>query len=108
MAIQIEKNLLSRTNTMDPPSWIRLLEKFAQDPQKRREQVLNHQNEDVIKEQSPEQDDEVPAYAPPSDEAIQEPVSPAQQKEDEVSCFPFQDSNDTLSMIQKMKEKWKL
>jgi hypothetical protein len=30
---------------------------------------------------------------PPSDEAIQEPFSPAQQKEDEVSCFS---SNDTL------------
>jgi hypothetical protein len=28
--------------------------------------------------------------------SIQEPVSPAQQKEDEVSCFPLQNSNDTL------------
>jgi hypothetical protein len=33
---------------------------------------------------------------PPSDEAIQELFSPAQQKEDEVSCVPFQDANDTL------------
>jgi hypothetical protein len=96
MAIQIKKNLLSRTNTMDPPSWIRLLERFSQNPQKKREQVLNHQNEDVIKEQSPEQDDEIPAYAPPSDEAIQEPVPPVQQGNDKVSCSPFQDANDTL------------
>jgi hypothetical protein len=34
--------------------------------------------------------------APPSDEAIQEPFSPTQQKEDEVSCFPSRDSNDIL------------
>jgi hypothetical protein len=34
--------------------------------------------------------------APPSDEAIQEPFSPAQQKEDEVSCFSSSDSNDTF------------
>jgi crotonobetainyl-CoA:carnitine CoA-transferase CaiB-like acyl-CoA transferase len=33
---------------------------------------------------------------PPSDEAIQEPFSPAQQKEDEVSCFSSMISNDTL------------
>jgi hypothetical protein len=65
-----DNNLLSRTNTMDPPSWIRLLERFAQNPQKKREQVLNHLNEDVIKEQSPEQDDEVSTRAPPSDEVI--------------------------------------
>ena len=51
----------------------------------------------MIKEQEPKQDHEVPTYAPPSDEAIQEPFSPAQQKDDEVSCFPFQDSDNTLS-----------
>jgi hypothetical protein len=50
----------------------------------------------VIEEQEPKQDDEVSICAPPSDEAIQEPFSPAQQKEDEVSCFSSRDSNDTL------------
>jgi hypothetical protein len=104
MAIQIEKNLfLSGTNAMDTLSWIRLvsLETFAEDPQERREQVLDHQNEDVIKEKKPKQDDEVPTPAPHSDEVIQEPVSPAQQSEDEVSCFPHQDSNDTLFLDSK-------
>jgi hypothetical protein len=38
----------------------------------------------------------VPTPAPHSDEVIQEPVSPTQQSGDEVSCFPHQDSNDTL------------
>jgi hypothetical protein len=52
--------------------------------------------EDMVEEMEPEQNDEVSMCAPPSDEAIQEPFSPAQQKEDEVSCVPFQDANDTL------------
>jgi hypothetical protein len=52
--------------------------------------------EDMAEEMEPKQNDEVSTYAPPSDEAIQEPVSPAQQKDDEVSCFPFQDPDDTL------------
>jgi hypothetical protein len=50
----------------------------------------------VIKEQEPKQDDEVSTRAPPSDEVIQEPVSPVQQSEDEVSCFPLQNSDDTV------------
>jgi hypothetical protein len=101
MAIRIEKNLsLSRTNdhTMDTLSLIKLvsLETFVEDPQERREQVFDQQNEDVIKEQEPKQDDEVSTCTPPSDKAIQEPVSPAQQNDNEVSCFPFQDTDDTL------------
>jgi hypothetical protein len=44
----------------------------------------------------PKQNDEVSTCAPPSDEAVHEPFPPAQQKDDEVSCFPFQDSDDTL------------
>jgi hypothetical protein len=101
IAIRIEKNLsLSRTNdhTMDTLSLIKLvsLETFVEDPQERREQVFDQLNEDVIKEQRPKQDDEVPTPAPHSDEVIQEPVSPTQQSEDEVSCFPLQDSDDTL------------
>ena len=82
MAIRIEVNLsLSKTNnrTMDTLILIKLvsLETFVEDPQERREQVLDQQNEDVIKEQKPKQDDEVPTRAPPFDEVIQEPVSPA-------------------------------
>jgi hypothetical protein len=99
MAIQIEKSLfLTRTNAMDTLSLIKLvsLETFAEDPQERREQVFNQQNEDVIKEQEPKQDDEVSTCAPPADEVIQEPVSPVQQSEDEVSRFPLQDANDTV------------
>jgi hypothetical protein len=61
----------------------------------------------MIKEQEPKQDDEVSTCAPPSDEPIQEPISPAQQKDDEVSRFPFQDPMTPHPLIQKMKEKWK-
>jgi hypothetical protein len=53
--------------------------------------------EDMAEEMEPKQNVEVSMCAPPSDEAILEPFSPAQQKEDEVSCVPFQDSDNTLS-----------
>jgi hypothetical protein len=101
MAIQIEKNLLlSEINgtTMDTFSLIKLvsLETFVEDPQKRREQVFNQQNEDVMKEQEPKQGDEVSTRAPLSDKVIQEPISPAHQSKDEVSCFPLQNSDDTI------------
>jgi hypothetical protein len=36
--------------------------------------------EDMVEEMEPEQNDEVSMCSPPSDEAIQEPFSPAQQK----------------------------
>jgi hypothetical protein len=99
MAIQIEESLsLTKTDAMDTLSLIKLVSfgTFAEDPQERREQVFNQQNEDVIKEQEPKQDDEVSTCAPPADEVIQEPVSPVQQSEDEVSHFPLQDANDTV------------
>jgi hypothetical protein len=35
-------------------------------------------------------------YAPHSDESIQEPIPPAQEEEDEISCFHFQVFDDTL------------
>jgi hypothetical protein len=54
--------------------------------------------EDMAEKAEPEKKNEVSMSAPPTDEAIQEPFSPAQQKEDEVSCVPFQDANDTLSL----------
>jgi hypothetical protein len=50
----------------------------------------------VITELKPEQDNEKSTCAPPSDEVVHEPVPPAQQQDDEVSCFPFQDFDDTL------------
>jgi hypothetical protein len=61
----------------------------------------------VIKEQEPKQDDEVSTCAPPADEVIQEPVSPVQQSEDEVSCFPLQNSDDTVSLDSKDEEEKK-
>jgi hypothetical protein len=73
-------------------------ENFIDDFQEKGEQtIIQHRTtEDTVEELEPKKNDEVSACAPPSDEAIQEHVSPAQQKDDEVSCFPFQDSDDTL------------
>jgi hypothetical protein len=110
MAIQIEKSLfMTKTVAMDTLSLIKLVSSgtFVENPQKRRERVFNQQSEDVIKEQEPEQDDEVSTCAPPADEVIQEPVSPVQQSEDEVSYFPLQNSNDTVSLDSKDEEEKK-
>jgi hypothetical protein len=99
MAIQIEKSLFTtKTDAMDTLNLIKLVShgNFVEDTQERGGQVFNQHNEDMDEEQEPEQDDEVTTCAPPPDEAIQEPFSPAQQKEDEVSCFSSSDSNDTL------------
>ena len=94
---------------MDTLSLIKLvsLGTFVENPQERREPVFNQQSEDVIKEQEPEQDDEVSTCAPPADKVIQEPVSPVQQSEDEVSYFPLQNSNDTVSLDSKDEEEKK-
>jgi hypothetical protein len=108
MAIQIEKSLfMTKTNAMDTLSLIKLVShgNFVEDTQERGEQVFNQQNEDMDEEQEPEQDDEVSTCAPPTDEAIQEPFSPAQQKEDEVSCFSSRDSNDTLILDLESEEE---
>jgi hypothetical protein len=99
MAIKIEESLsLTKINTMHTPGLIKLVShgNFVEDTQERGEQVLDQQNEDVDEEQEPEQDDEVSTCAPPIDEVMQEPVSPVQQSEEEVSHFPFQDANDTV------------
>jgi hypothetical protein len=40
--------------------------------------------------------DEMLTCAPPSDEAIQDPILPAQEEENEVNHFPFQVFDDTL------------
>ena len=73
-------------------------ENFIDDIQEEGEQTIIQRGipEDMAEEAEPKQNDEVSTSAPPSDEAIYEPVSPAQQKDDEVSCFPFRDSNDIL------------
>jgi hypothetical protein len=86
MAIQIEKNLyLTRANAMDILSLIELVS--HEDAQERGEQIIEQQNEDVNEEQELEEDDEVSACAPPADEALQDPVTPAEDEENEVSCF---------------------
>jgi hypothetical protein len=91
------------------------LETFTVDFQEEGEQVIDQQNakgkdldevfqpyreeqrivEDIVEELEPEQDDEV-STCPPPDEAIHEPFPPAQEEENEVSCFPFQDFDNTL------------
>jgi hypothetical protein len=114
MATRIERNIsLSRIKDLFTSGTLSMEslfshENFVDNFQEEGEQTIIQHGiaEDMAEEMEPKQNDEVSTCAPPSDEAIQEPFSPAQQKEDEVSCFPFQDSNDTLSMIQKMKEKW--
>jgi hypothetical protein len=103
MAIQIEKNLsLTRANAMDILSLIKLVshENF-EDTQEKGEQIVDQQNENIDEEQEPEKDDEVSTCAPPANEVMQEPVSPVQQSEDEVSHFPLQNSNNTVLLDSK-------
>jgi hypothetical protein len=107
MAIQIEKNLsLTRANAMDILSLIKLVSHGNfEDMQEKGEQVFNQPNEDIDEEQELEQDDEVSTCAPPADKVIQEPVSLVQQSEDEVSCFPLQNSNNTVFFNSKDEEE---
>jgi hypothetical protein len=62
------------------------------------EQDFSHDSiecsEDITREVNYE--DEAPVTAPQSDEALQDPISPAQDEENEVSHFPFQFFDDTL------------
>jgi hypothetical protein len=111
------------------------LEIFAGKFQERREQVIDQQeveerdpiegfqsheeeqefthastedNEELVEERGPEDikhDDEVLMCAPPSDEAIRDPIPPAQKEEDEVSHFPFQVFDDTLFYDSKGEEE---
>jgi hypothetical protein len=103
MAIRIEENLsLTRANATDILSLTKLVShaNFVENTQEKGEQIVGQQNENVVEEQEPEQEleqnDEVSTCAPPTDEVMQEPVSPIQQSEEEVSHFPFQDANDTV------------
>jgi hypothetical protein len=68
--------------------------------------VIQHEmNEDIDEEQEPEEDDEVSTCAPPADEVMQEPVSPVQQSEDEVSHFPLQNFNNIVLLDSKEEEE---
>jgi hypothetical protein len=102
MAIKIEANISlfrkGHPSTLDAFSLDRLLslEIFTENSQERREQVINKKNEDTVEELEPKKNDEVSTCTPPSDEVVHEPFPPAQQRDDEVSCFPFQDFDDTL------------
>jgi hypothetical protein len=110
MAIQIEKSLsMTKTNAMDTLSLIKLVShgNFVEDTQERGEQVFNQQNEDMDEEQEPEQDDEVSTCAPPSDEAIQEPFSPAQQKKMRLVVSLQGIPMTPCSLIQRVRKKWK-
>jgi len=104
MAIWIEVNLFLSKGEHFSSLWTKInndtsdtlclkklvsLDTFTTDSQERREQLFNQQNEDMVEELEPEQIDEVSTHDPPSDEAIHEPFPPTQQKDDEVSCFPF-------------------
>jgi hypothetical protein len=94
MAMQIERYLFM--NKIDAVHAIRMMQLVSrenfEDTQEKGEQIVDQPN----KEQELEQDDEVSTCAPPTDEVMQEPVSPIQQSEEEVSHFPFQDANDTV------------
>jgi hypothetical protein len=104
MAARIEQNIslseiryLFTSGTLSMESLV-ALENFIVDFQEEGEQTMDQHRtvEDTVEELEPKQNDEVSTCAPPSDEAIHEPFPPAQQEDDEVSCFPFQDFDDTL------------
>jgi hypothetical protein len=99
MAMQIERSLfITKIDAMDILSTMKFVshETFVEDAQERGKQVFSQQNENVNEEQESEQDNEASTCAPPTDEVMQEPASPIQQSEEEVSHFPFQDANDTV------------
>jgi len=103
MATRIERNIslfgikdLFTSSTLSMESLFSH-ENFVDDFQEGEQTIIQHGiTEDMAEEMEPKQNDEVSTYAPPSDEAIQEPISSSQQKDNEVSCFPFQDPDDTL------------
>jgi hypothetical protein len=112
MAERIEENIslpeiryLFTSTTLSRESFFSL-ENFIVDFQEEGEQTTDQQGivEDTIEELK--LNGEVSTCPPLSDEAIQNPISPAQQRDDEVSCFPSMILTTPCSMTQKMKEKW--
>jgi hypothetical protein len=74
------------------------LENFIIDFQEEGEQTMDQHRtaKDTVMELEPKQNDEVSTCAPPSDEVVHETFPLAEQEDDEVSFFPFKDSDDTL------------
>jgi hypothetical protein len=72
------------------------LESFVIDLQEEGEQATDRRGiaEEIVEE--PEPNNEVSSCPLPLDEAIHKPSPPAQQQDDKVSFFPFQDFDDTL------------
>jgi hypothetical protein len=70
------------------------------------EQDLSHNpiecNKDITRDVNYE--DEAPVTAPQSDEALQDPIPPAQDEENEVSHFPFSFLMIPCSMTQRVKK----
>jgi hypothetical protein len=97
MAARIEQNIslseiryLRSEGTLSMESLFSL-ENFIIDFQEEGEQTIDQHGtaKDTVEELEPKQNDEISTCAPPSDEAVHEPFSPAQQQDDEVSYFPF-------------------
>jgi hypothetical protein len=108
MAMQIEKSLfMTKTDAMDTLSTMKLVshETFVENTQERGEQIVDQQNGDIDEEQEPENNNEVSTCAPPTDEVMQEPISPVQQSEDEVSYLPLRNSNNTVLLDSKEEEE---
>jgi hypothetical protein len=108
MAMEIERSLsMTKTDAMDTLSMMKLVshKDFVEDTQEKGKQIVDQQNKNLIKEQEPEKNDEVSTCAPPTEEVMQEPVSPVQQNKDEVSTFPFQISNDVVLLDSKDEEE---
>jgi hypothetical protein len=102
MAARIEENIslsgircLFTSGTLNRESLF-ALENFIVDFQEEGEQTSDRQGivEDTVEELEP--NDEVSTCPPPPNEAIHKPSPPAQQQDDKVSFFPFQDFDDTL------------
>jgi hypothetical protein len=109
MAIQIEKSLfMTKTDAMDTLSLIKLVShgNFVEDTQERREQVFNQQNEDMMRSKNLNKMMKYPPVLLPLMRQSKSPFLLHNKSEDEVSCFHFMDSNDTL-FDSKMKRKWK-
>jgi hypothetical protein len=72
------------------------LESFVIDLQEEGEQTTDRRGiaEEIVEE--PEPNNEVSSCPLPLDEVIHKPSPPAQQQDDKVSFFPFQDFDDTL------------
>jgi hypothetical protein len=72
------------------------LESFIIDLQEEGEQTTEQRGiaEEIVEESNP--NNEVSTCPLPLDEAIHKPSPPAQQQDDKVSFFPFQDFDDTL------------